>query len=446
MPVYRSHLLSYGQLNLGQRLREERQKRGLTLEEIARKCRISTGRFSQLETGQHVIDVRQACAIAEALAVPLDSLVPADISVPYQITRDGDLRSRPPRQAPLVRVSDGERVAHHHFFWPLAELFIGRHIEPVLARIVPLSDEQLQFCCHHYEEFAFVLKGSIEFLIKTPHGVTHEELGRGDSIQFRSELPHCMRSLEADPAETLHVMSSLSVQSQTGRDWFSPHAAAYLQDEGADVSSLVGLQLRVLREAHGWTLKEAADLAGVAERQLNHVERGSRAAPLDVLINLARAYGRPLRQFLRNPGDNGLCYVIQRARDIPLLPTRNRTIRGERAEASRANVFHRLAGGFPVRYMYPCLVKVLNVEADGVAPHEHHGQEFIYVLEGELELTTYAEDKEVKETIRAGDSCFLDSTVPHMISSETRNPYSETSAELLDVFWCPMGESYLFET
>lgn len=69
----------------------------------------------------------------------------------------------------------------------------------------------------------------------------------------------------------------------------------------------------------------------------------------------------------------------------------------------------------------------------------------LYVLEGQLELTTYAEDKRVTETLRAGDSCFLDSSVPHMLRGQTKNPYSETGATVLDVFYCPLGESYLFE-
>ncbi len=446
MPLYQSHLLSYEQLNLGRLLREARQSRALTLEDVARRCGTSTARLSQIETGQHVVDVGQACAIAKALGVGLESLLPADVSVPYQISRAVEIRSRPPRQAPLVRVSDGERVAHRHFYWPLAELFVGRHIEPVLGRIMPLLDGELQFCSHHYEEFAFVLKGSVEFLVKTPEGLRCEVLMRGDSLHFRSELPHCLRSLQPGPAETLHVMSTLSVQTQTGWDWFSPHAVAYLQDDDTDVSSFVGIQLRVLREARGWTPKEAASLAGMSERRLAQIELGDRPAPLDVLIDLARAYGRPLRQFFPHAPDRGPCYVIQRSQDVPLLPVRIRTTPVERPEASRANLFHRLAADFPSRHVYPYFVRVLNANADGVSPHEHHGQEFIYVLEGELELTTYAEDKEITETIRAGDSCFLDATVPHLLKSEGHNPYSETSAELLDVFWCPMGESYLFAT
>ena len=94
--------------------------------------------------------------------------------------------------------------------------------------------------------------------------------------------------------------------------------------------------------------------------------------------------------------------------------------------------------------MYPHFLRMLNVDLDTLTLHEHHGQEFIYILEGELELTTYTGGERVREVIHAGDSIYIDSTVPHLLRSWTRNPFSETSAEVIDVFWCPLGETYLF--
>jgi quercetin dioxygenase-like cupin family protein len=76
--------------------------------------------------------------------------------------------------------------------------------------------------------------------------------------------------------------------------------------------------------------------------------------------------------------------------------------------------------------------------------HEHHGHEFIYVLDGELELTTYIEQELVTVDLRGGDACYIDSSVPHLVRARTRNPFSETSAQVLDVFWSPLGEKYLF--
>jgi len=95
--------------------------------------------------------------------------------------------------------------------------------------------------------------------------------------------------------------------------------------------------------------------------------------------------------------------------------------------------------------MYPYFERILNVDLESLRLHEHHGHEFTFVLDGQLELTTYAGDKLVRETLRAGDSCYIDSSVPHLFRGQTLNPYSQTSAEAIIVFWCPLGESYLFD-
>jgi hypothetical protein len=77
--------------------------------------------------------------------------------------------------------------------------------------------------------------------------------------------------------------------------------------------------------------------------------------------------------------------------------------------------------------------------------HEHHGQEFVYVLNGEVTLNTLVDGKRYSEKLVAGDTCFIDSTVPHRFLGVGLSPYDESSAEMIDVYWCPLGESYLFE-
>jgi len=68
----------------------------------------------------------------------------------------------------------------------------------------------------------------------------------------------------------------------------------------------------------------------------------------------------------------------------------------------------------------------------------------MYVLEGQLAVTTYAEERLVTEVPRPGDSCYLDSSVPRSVRGFTRSPYSHISAEALDVFPCPLCEGYPF--
>src|SRR5256885_146708 len=81
-----------------------------------------------------------------------------------------------------------------------------------------LEELQLQYSYHHEEEFAFALRGRLEFRIKTPEGEFREELGRGDCVYFRSDLPHAFRSLDADAAESLHIFCSSSASTDNSAE------------------------------------------------------------------------------------------------------------------------------------------------------------------------------------------------------------------------------------
>jgi transcriptional regulator with XRE-family HTH domain len=259
-------------------------------------------------------------------------------------------------------------------------------------------------------------------------------------------LPHAFRSLDREPVETLHVLCSPSASTDAGLDWSQHRAIAYDGGSGAiDLRQQVGEKLRLLREMHGWPLSRIARSAGLPERQLLRIERGERAMPLESVMKLSRALGKPLRELIGLAIVRPPYYAVQRSKDIASIPVRRRQTPVERPNVPPSKTCQPLTAGFPAKEMYPHFLRMLNVDLDTLTLHEHHGQEFIYILEGELELTTYSGGQRVREVLHAGDSVYIDSTVPHLLRSWTRNPFSETSAEVIDVFWCPLGESYLFD-
>jgi transcriptional regulator with XRE-family HTH domain len=440
MPVFSSHLSDYADLRLGQRIREERQSRKLTLGDLSQKVGLSTARLSQLENGLVIPDFTLLIRLASALGVSADALLPEERSFPYQITRDADLRSKPARQS-LVR-SDSGQLERTHDFWPLADLFVGRHIEPLLGRIANTPESSLRYYYHDEIEFAFVLKGEMEFRLRTPDGDTIELLERGDCVMFRADLPHLVRSPTPELAESLHVFAGPSSPIPTAWDWYSPHPRGFSVGSDGRQGDVAGRKLHVLRESRGWRLEETASLAGLKPRQLHQIEIGQRPIPMDALLALTKAFGEPLRVFFGELEDEKPYYVVGRAEDMRAMPQRRRQDRNVQ-HGVPSNTYYTLASEFHPRSVFPCIIEVA-ASASESSPTEHHGEEFIYVLEGQLELTTFAEDKKVQEILRAGDSCFLDSSVPHVLRGQTRNPYSETSATVLDVFWCPLGEGYLF--
>jgi transcriptional regulator with XRE-family HTH domain len=444
MPVYDSHLRRYEDLRVGKRIREERQRKGFTLKNLSDQVSISVARLSEIENDRHVPDVDQTSAIEAALGLAPGALIPPDICLPYQISRDSELRARPPRELRLARLHSKGEVTHHNAFWPLADHFVGRHMEPVLGRVMPASDDDLQFCFHHQIEFLFGLKGTFEFLMRTPEGLRREVLNRGDCMCFQSKFPHCFRSLDAEPAETLHVVSSGPTPIESAFDSLSSRPVAYLDADGEGRSRLLAERLRVLRDAHGWAIEQVSQLAGLTPLQMRQIESGQRPVRLDVMLSLARAYGRPLHELLNHSHEAGPYYSITRSTDIALIPNRRRRTPVEQPSAPPSKSCQPLASDFPTYGMYPYFIKLLNVDLETLTLHEHHGQEFIYVLDGQLELTTYADRKQVKDMLGAGDCIYLDSSVPHLVRGQTRNPYSDTSAAVLDVFWSPLGDAYLF--
>ena len=436
MTVYSSHLLSYPELAVGEHVRAERQARGMTLKQLSTATGLSVARLSEIENGLHIVDLAQTLAIASALHVPIDTLVPRDARIPYQITREGDIRSRPPDHRHGDQ-GDGND------FWELADLFIGRYLNPVFGKIGTRQAAGPTLWQHHADEFLFVLRGTVMLTIDTPDGVCREELGRGDSAYIRPDLPHALYSLESDSAETLQVQASISGPVESGSPWVHADTAVGSPAHHDDVRR-IGRRLQWLRQLRRWDIEEVAERVGLAARQLRRLEAGERTVPLDRMLRLARLFGVPLHELLQpRPGLRPF-YAVQRARELEQVPSSTRRTPVEREHAPQSKTCQQLAASVAARHMFPCLIRLLNVQIENLTMHEHHGHEFIYVLDGELELTTYVEQELVTVDLRPGDSCYLDSSVPHLVRARTRNPFSETSAQVLDVFWSPLGEKYLF--
>src|SRR5262249_43106282 len=153
-------------LKIGDRIREVRQRQGMTLKALATRVETSAARLSQIENDRLALEVGEILSFAEALGIPLDTLIPPDLTLPYQVVRDADLRTRPGPRARVRAPRGGARVLSPHGFGRLADLFAGRHLEPLIGYISPAAAEDLQFCYHDEEEFAFVLRGRVEFRLK----------------------------------------------------------------------------------------------------------------------------------------------------------------------------------------------------------------------------------------------------------------------------------------
>jgi transcriptional regulator with XRE-family HTH domain len=433
MPVYGSHRVPHDRLEIGRRLRQARQRRGLTLRELSQAAGLSIAALSQIETERRPLDVEYALALAAALGVAIDELVSEQETVPYQIVRGDEWRVRETHGAriPSPAGMEGQRL------YALAHLFAGRRLEPIRGFAAAWRAEEANPLYSEREQaFLLVLRGTLEFRVKTPEGILRHELEAGDSLFFWSSLPHAISSLERERAEMLQVFAS-----GPGSFRHEPACMRAPQVEGGEAADRlvqIGRRLKRCRLAADQTAAQVATLIGVTPRQIERAESGRRPLDLSAMVRFAQVFGYPLGELMAETTARPPYVVVQRAAEIASIAPVARC-----GATSPVNIFRRLNAGLVSPLMFPCLIQVPTTDAVAM-PHEHHGEEFVYVLSGQLELSIGSGDSVRTETLHAGDSCYMDATVPHVLKGRPLNPYDRLSAEVIDVFWCPLGEKYLF--
>jgi len=169
---------------IGDRLREERVKAGLSQRELARRLGLSASLISQLESGQSRPSVGTLYSIVTELGVSLDSVIRgSDGATP---TVDGNVRvDRSPVAHPGDRLSidldSGVR-------W---EELAADHEEDVdfllaIYEVGGASTPDRSLMRHHGREYGYVVSGTLGIQI----GFQEYELEVGDSIAFDSTTPH----------------------------------------------------------------------------------------------------------------------------------------------------------------------------------------------------------------------------------------------------------------
>lgn len=166
-------------------------------------------------------------------------------------------------------------------------------------------------------------------------------------------------------------------------------------------------RVRALRKARGWTLEQAANAAGLARSTLSKIENGQMSPTYDALKKLAGGLDISVPQLFtppRNPQAGGRMVVTRRS---------------EGATHPTPTYDHRLlAAGLTAKKMLPyqARVRARSMEDfDGWV--RHGGEEFLYVLTGEIRLLT---EYYAPVDMRRGDSAYYDATMGHNVISLSR--------------------------
>ena len=144
--------------------------------------------------------------------------------------------------------------------------------------------------------------------------------------------------------------------------------------------SVVGAKIKGIRETKNLSIEEIAERSGLTVDQINSIENDVNLPSLGPLIKIARALGVRLGTFMDDNDDLGP--IVTRAKDR---------------------------------------------EADS-SISAHEGEEFIYVMQGEVEIVYGKETYHLNE----GDSIFYDSIVKHHVHGAPGK-----SAKILAVVYIP---------
>jgi DNA-binding transcriptional MerR regulator/mannose-6-phosphate isomerase-like protein (cupin superfamily) len=161
----------------------------------------------------------------------------------------------------------------------------------------------------------------------------------------------------------------------------------------------IGARLRQLRLKKGASLATVAKAAGISVGFLSALERSQMSASVGTLRNLARYYKTNILDFHDTAEAN--MHLVR--------PDQRKVL-----EAGQGVVMELLAWGNTV--MEPHLFRVAPNAGSGES-YTHVGEEFLYILKGELQISLRGEEYRLK----AGDSFYFESAVPHKWANPGRS-------------------------
>lgn len=169
----------------------------------------------------------------------------------------------------------------------------------------------------------------------------------------------------------------------------------------------IAARIRELREIYSVPAENLAEELGITSEKYMDYENGVEDIPVSILYKIANRFDVELTELLtgRNPKLQTYCLV--------------RKGKGVSVERRKEYKYQSLAYNFINKKAEPFLVTV-EPKPDGhpISYNSHPGQEFNYMLEGEMLI--YIDGYEI--LLREGDSLFFDSSIQHGMKAVGNKP------------------------
>jgi len=168
----------------------------------------------------------------------------------------------------------------------------------------------------------------------------------------------------------------------------------YGEKEGAES---FGTRIRKLREAHNWTPATLAEATGQTPEFIAQVERDEASPPVAFLLRLATSLGIDPATFLSREEKTQL--------------------RDQRAQAfvkrTQNYSYQNLTPGAEHDHLRAFLITIDPKQIHKPVAYKHEGEEFIFVLAGDLEITLGSKN----HLLHPGESLHFNSDTPHKLRS-----------------------------
>lgn len=165
----------------------------------------------------------------------------------------------------------------------------------------------------------------------------------------------------------------------------------------------LGTVMKSIRSRNGWTLKEMSAKSGIPVSTLSKVEHDRLTLSYDKLQQLSQRLSiRMSDLFAEDEGDSAPRVTGRRS-----VGTIDQAVRVTTDNYD----YHYLCTDLRQKRMIPIITRIRAHSAREFGELvRHHGEEFIYVLEGEIEIHTEFYDP---VTLKTGQGIYLDSSMGH---------------------------------
>lgn len=165
----------------------------------------------------------------------------------------------------------------------------------------------------------------------------------------------------------------------------------------------IGSKIRQLRKEKGLTLNEVAEKTGLSQGFLSQLERSKSSVTLQSISKISDALEVSRTYFFEN--------------DTREDSDTSETATERNVNLQRSNFFYQSLKGNITNPIFEPMLAVLLPDENRVQPSNHSGQEFVYVLEGELTLIIEDETR----VLKVGDNFHITSSMAHTWFNNTKD-------------------------